>query len=68
LQGTLTSLMSITAIIGPLLFPYLFSYFTSENAPVHLPGAAMYCSALLTLAALITCIFVFRRKEFAGQK
>jgi DHA1 family tetracycline resistance protein-like MFS transporter len=68
LQGTLTSLMSITAIIGPLLFPYLFSYFTSENAPVHLPGAAMYCSALLTLAALITCVFVFRRKEFAVQK
>lgn len=64
LQGTLTSLMSITAIIGPLLFPFLFSYFTSEKAPAHLPGAAMYCSALLTLLALVTCIVAFRKNVF----
>jgi DHA1 family tetracycline resistance protein-like MFS transporter len=64
LQGTLTSLMSITAIIGPLLFPYLFSYFTSEKAPVHIPGAAMYCSALLTIAALVTCVVAFRKNVF----
>lgn len=64
LQGTLTSLMSITAIIGPLLFPFLFSYFTSEKAPAHVPGAAMYCSALLTLAALVTCIVAFKKNVF----
>lgn len=64
LQGTLTSMMSVTAIIGPLLFPYLFSYFNSESAPVHLPGAAFLCSAALTLMALLVCIVVFRKGKF----
>jgi DHA1 family tetracycline resistance protein-like MFS transporter len=68
LQGTLTSLMSVTAIIGPLLFPFLFSYFTSEKAPVHVPGAAMYCSALLTIAALITCVVAFKKNIFTERK
>ncbi len=64
LQGTLTSLMSVTAIIGPLLFPFLFSFFTSDKAPVHAPGAAMYCSALLTIASLIVCIVAFKKNVF----
>jgi DHA1 family tetracycline resistance protein-like MFS transporter len=66
LQGTLTSLMSVTAIIGPLLFPFLFNYFTSEKAPAHIPGAAMYCSALLTIFALVACVFIFRKNTFAA--
>ncbi|CAN5310276.1 tetracycline resistance MFS efflux pump [soil metagenome] len=65
LQGTLASLMSISAIIGPLLFPYLFSYFTSSKAPFHLPGAAMYCSAILTVFALIVCVIIFKKKSFS---
>lgn len=68
LQGTLTSLMSVTAIIGPLLFPFLFSFFTSDKAPVHAPGAAMYCSALLTIAALIVCVVAFRKNTFVENK
>src|SRR5690606_26988959 len=35
LQGALTSLMSVTSIIGPLLMNNLFSYFTSSGAPVY---------------------------------
>jgi DHA1 family tetracycline resistance protein-like MFS transporter len=64
LQGTLTSLISVSAIIGPLLFPFLFSYFTSENAPVAIPGAALYCSSLLAICALIVSVFVFRKHSF----
>ena len=30
-QGGMTSLISLTAIIGPLLMTNLFSYFTSES-------------------------------------
>lgn len=67
LQGTLTSMMSVTAIIGPIMFPYLFSFFTSENAPVSLPGAAFFASAILTLFALVVCVFVFRKNTFATQ-
>lgn len=40
LQGTLTSLISLTSIIGPPLMTNLFAYYTGENAPFYFPGAA----------------------------
>ena len=61
LQGGITSLMSLAAIIGPLLMNNLFFYFTHNNAPVHLPGAPyflgsvlMFCSALIAYKTLHT--------------
>ena len=51
LQGALTSLMSVTTIIGPLLMTYLFAYFTSVNAPVLFPGAPFLMGALLMLVS-----------------
>ncbi len=53
IQGVLTSLMSITAIIGPLLMTSLFHYFTQSNAPVYFPGAPFMMGALLSLICLI---------------
>lgn len=53
LQGGFTSLMSITAIIGPLLMSYVFSYFISPAAPVYFPGSAMMLGAVLTLLSFI---------------
>ena len=38
LQGALTSLMSLTTIIGPLMMNNLFTYFTGDKAPFHFPG------------------------------
>lgn len=49
LQGALTSLMSLTSIIGPLLMTGLFSFFTSKSAPVYFPGAPFVMAALLVL-------------------
>ncbi len=53
LQGALTSLMSITAIIGPPLMTNLFTYFTSKGAPVYLPGAPFFAGAFLLLLAVL---------------
>jgi DHA1 family tetracycline resistance protein-like MFS transporter len=53
LQGALTSLMSITAIIGPVLMTGLFSYFTGKHAFVYLPGAPFLMGALLTIASIL---------------
>jgi len=53
LQGALTSLMSATSIIGPLLMTNIFSYFTSKDAPIHFPGAAMMLGAALTLISTV---------------
>ena len=51
LQGALTSLMSATAIIGPLLMANVFAYFTGPKAPVYLPGAALLLGGMLSLVS-----------------
>jgi len=53
LQGGLTSLMSATAIVGPLMMANIFAYFTSNKAPVHFPGAAMLLGAVLTVISAL---------------
>lgn len=53
LQGTLTSLVSLSAIFGPPMMTNLFGYFTSANAPVYLPGAPFLLAAILVLAAML---------------
>ena len=40
-------------IVGPLLLTQTFTYFTSDSAPVYLPGSAFWVAAMLTIAALI---------------
>src|SRR5258705_3660655 len=42
LQGALTSLMSLTTIIGPLIMNNLFKYFTTSKAPFYFPGASFF--------------------------
>ena len=52
LQGGLTSLISITAIVGPPVMAGLFSWFTRANSPVYFPGAPFIAGAILMLASL----------------
>ncbi|TAG75804.1 MAG: MFS transporter, partial [Runella slithyformis] len=56
LQGALTSLVSITSIIGPLFMTNLFAYFTSDAAPFQFPGAAFIAGAVFTLVSLALSI------------
>lgn len=53
LQGALTSLMSVTTIIGPLLMNNLFSFFTGKSAPFYFPGAAFFLGAVLMLIGIL---------------
>ena len=53
LQGTLTSILSVTAIFGPVLMTSLFSYFTSPAAPVHFAGAPFLAAAVLAALSLV---------------
>jgi DHA1 family tetracycline resistance protein-like MFS transporter len=52
LQGGLTSLISVSSVIGPLLMTSLFYFFTQTNAPIYFPGAPFMMGALLTLTSL----------------
>jgi DHA1 family tetracycline resistance protein-like MFS transporter len=51
LQGALTSLVSLTSIVGPIMMTELFAYFASDKAALYFPGAAMTAGAILTLFA-----------------
>jgi DHA1 family tetracycline resistance protein-like MFS transporter len=53
MQGALTSVMSLSSIVGPLLMNNTFAYFTSEKAPFILPGAPFFLGSLLMAVALI---------------
>jgi DHA1 family tetracycline resistance protein-like MFS transporter len=62
IQGALTSLISLSAIIAPLIFTAgLFSFFTSDAAPVILPGAPFFLGSLLFLVSLVVLARLFRR-------
>ena len=52
LQGALTSMMSLTSIIGPPVMTSLFAFFTGPEAPIELPGAPMMLGAALVLIGL----------------
>jgi MFS transporter, DHA1 family, tetracycline resistance protein len=46
-QGAVTSLESVSGMIGPLLCTQLFAYFITPTAPLHLPGAPFFASAFI---------------------
>jgi DHA1 family tetracycline resistance protein-like MFS transporter len=58
LQGALTSVSSITTIIGPLIFTQVFSHFTGPTAPVAFAGAPFALAALMLFVGLV--IFVVK--------
>ncbi|HTJ53126.1 MAG TPA: TCR/Tet family MFS transporter [Cyclobacteriaceae bacterium] len=53
LQGALTSLISLTSVIGPPLMTNLFAYFTTSQAPVYFPGAPFLMGAVLTVISAV---------------
>ncbi len=57
LQGSLSGIQGLSAIVGPTLSSSSFAYFTSTSAPVHFPGAFF----LLGAAALLTAAWLGAR-------
>ena len=69
LQGALTSLMSLTTIIGPLMMNNLFTYFTSDKAPFHFPGVSFLLAAAFMLMSLLIAWHVLNKeKKLAALK
>lgn len=68
LQGALTSLISLTTIIGPLVMTNLFAYFTQPNAPIHFSGAPFMLGSVLMLASAIVAYVVLKRERIATPK
>jgi DHA1 family tetracycline resistance protein-like MFS transporter len=62
IQGTLSSLMSASAIVGPPMMSTVFYYFTHKEAPFQFAGAPFVLGGILMLVSTIIAYFSFRRK------
>ena len=62
IQGTLSSLMSASTIIGPPLMSSFFYYFTHSDAPFKFAGAPFILGGTLMLVSAIIAFFSFRGK------
>ena len=56
LQGGLTSIMSVTSFIGPLVMNNLFAWFTGKEAPFIFPGMPFILGAVLIMLAIFFAI------------
>lgn len=53
LQGALTSLMSLTTVIGPIMMTSIFYEFSKPGTEFYFPGAVMMAAAFLTLVSTL---------------
>ncbi|MES2702361.1 MAG: TCR/Tet family MFS transporter [Bacteroidota bacterium] len=67
LQGALTSLISITSFLGPLIMNNLFAYFTSDKAPFKFSGMPFLAGALLILISIFFAIPSLRHYHRSKQ-
>jgi DHA1 family tetracycline resistance protein-like MFS transporter len=63
LQGALTSLMSLTSIIGPLVMTNLFAWFTKPDASIHFSGAPFLLGSILLLGSALIAYSVLKNKK-----
>ena len=62
LQGALTAVNSITAIIGPVSMTTIFAYFASTSAPFYFPGAAFFAGAILCAISAWIAFVSFKKQ------
>lgn len=63
LQGALTSLISLTSIIGPLVMNGSFTYFTTNKAPFYFPGIHFLIGAICMLFSILIAYRVLTREK-----
>jgi len=68
LQGALTSLMSATSIVGPLLMTNLFAWFTRPEGDVKFAGAPFFAGAILMLISAIVAARSMKKEAFLNRK
>lgn len=63
LQGALTSLMSLTTILGPPLMNNLFKFFTTGKGHVHFPGAPFLLGAIFMVGSIIVAWITLKNEK-----
>lgn len=64
LQGAITSLVSITAILGQLLFAPVFYYFIKPDQSFYFPGAPYAVASIILLVAFILATRAIQKIDF----
>ncbi|WP_447641564.1 MULTISPECIES: TCR/Tet family MFS transporter [Chitinophagaceae] len=64
LQGGLTSLMSLTSILGPLIMNNLFAFFSKTTGAVYFPGMPYMVGALLFIVGLVLALPTLKKHVF----
>ncbi len=67
LQGAITSLVSLTAIVAPLIMTNLFFAFSADDAPFDFPGAPFFAAGALSLASAAVVRIVTTRATLRAQ-
>jgi DHA1 family tetracycline resistance protein-like MFS transporter len=62
LQGALSSLMSLTTIIGPLIMNHLFSYFTTKSA-IYFPGVSFLLGSVFMFSGILIAWMVLKKEK-----
>lgn len=66
-QGTLTSMLSLSSVVAPLVSGGLFGMFTGERSIVELPGMPFFAGAVFLVVALALVMRTLRRNpDLAG--
>ncbi|MEM8763539.1 MAG: TCR/Tet family MFS transporter [Bacteroidota bacterium] len=67
LQGSITGLVSITAILGQLIFAPVFYYFIRPEGEIYFPGASYSLAAVLLLMAFLLAYSAMRRIDLSDE-
>lgn len=62
LQGAFAILNSISLIVGPLVFSYIFFYFTENKSGLYFPGAPYLTAAALMIASTFILMRSFKHR------
>lgn len=63
LQGALTSMISLTSIIGPLVMTNLFAWFTRPGAAIHFSGAPFMLGSILLMTSAFVAYSVLKTEK-----
>jgi DHA1 family tetracycline resistance protein-like MFS transporter len=67
LQGSLTSIMSVTSIVGPLIMTGLFSYFSNPVHGFYFPGVSFFMGSILMLLSAIIAYSVLKNDPIVKE-
>jgi len=68
LQGALTSLISVTSIVGPLLMTNSFAFFTGPHQPFYFPGIAFFIGAIFMVTSAVLAYRALSSEKKVAQK